>query len=95
MIYKIFSAIIIGVLIAGCQPNRKKNIIIYTNPIIDKYLADPSLIIENGYYYLFATGSAEDGRFIPIHRSKDLTHWEFVCGAVSRGDSTDWNFKHF
>jgi len=67
----------------------------YTNPIIPKYLADPYVRYENGYYYLFATGQAEDGRFIPIHRSKDLAKWEFVRGAVAMGAKTDWNYKNF
>jgi beta-xylosidase len=67
----------------------------YTNPIIDKYLADPCLMYDNGYYYLFATGRAEDGRFIPIHRTKDFVNWEFVRGAVERGGKIDWNYNHF
>ena len=93
--------IVIAVLAVGCQSqNRKKDIEstdaqTYTNPIIPKYLADPYMKYENGYYYLFATGEAEDGRFIPVHRSKDLSKWEFVRGAVSNGSKTDWNYKHF
>ena len=67
----------------------------YTNPIINKYLADPCILFEQGYYYLFATGRAEDGRYIPIYRSKDLAKWEFVKGAVTRGSKTDWNYKNF
>lgn len=92
----ILPVILLSLLFSGCGSKKEeKNTLTYTNPIIDKYLADPCLIIENGYYYLFATGDAEDGRFIPIHRSKDLTNWEFVRGAVSRGDTADWNYKHF
>jgi len=93
--------VVIVVLAVGCQfQNRKKetgstDAQIYTNPIIPKYLADPYMKYENGYYYLFATGEAEDGRFIPVHRSKDLSHWEFLRGAVSNGSKTDWNYKHF
>ncbi len=67
----------------------------YCNPIISKYLADPYMKYEDGYYYMFATGGSEDGRFIPIHRSIDLVNWEFVRGAVEKGAGTDWNFKHF
>jgi len=89
------------VLAAGCQPKNHKKVTAitdaqtYTNPIIPKYLADPFMKYENGYYYLFATGEAEDGHFIPIHRSKDLSKWEFVRGAVSNGSKTDWNYKNF
>ena len=68
----------------------------YTNPIIDKYLADPCVMYDNGFYYLFATGKAEDGRFIPIHRTNDFVRWEFVRGAVQRAkDTAGWNYKHF
>ncbi len=97
----VFLSAVLAVLAFGCQSkNKKKEIttngaITYTNPIISKYLADPNIKYENGYYYLFATGPADDGRFLPIHRSKDLSKWEFVRGAVSNGAKTDWNFKHF
>lgn len=93
MLMKKFRMLTVFIILFGCQ--AKINDLTYTNPIIDKYLADPFIIIEDGYYYLFATGGAEDGRYIPIHRSKDLKNWEFVRGAVSRGDTADWNYKHF
>lgn len=89
------------VLLAACTPvkhtTNAKSVgnLYYTNPIINQYLADPNMMYENGYYYLFATGEARDGRFIPIHRSKDLSSWEFVSGAVENGKKTDWNYKHF
>jgi beta-xylosidase len=81
----------------GNKPSENINVagISYINPIIDKYLADPNMMYEDGYYYLFATGKASDGRFIPIHRSKDLINWEFFRGAVERGSETDWNYIHF
>ena len=85
--------IILLVLMAGC--GGKKDQLTYTNPIIDKYLADPCMMYDNDYYYLFATGRADDGRFIPIHRTTDFINWEFVRGAVERGSETDWNYKHF
>lgn len=83
-------------MVSGCHRVPKSQEAVadsktYTNPIIPKYLADPYMRFENGYYYLFATGGADDGRFIPIHRSKDLVDWEFVRGAVSNGSKTDWN----
>ena len=77
------------------QATGESDTITYTNPIIPKYLADPYMRFEDGYYYLFATGGAEDGNYIPIHRSKDLSHWQFVRGAVKNGAKTDWNYMHF
>ena len=67
----------------------------YTNPILQKYLADPCVLLDGDTYYLTATGRAEDGRYLPLYRSQDLVHWEFVRGAVTNGSRTDWNFKHF
>ena len=99
---KIVSILVVVVVFSAvCQAQNRKdkdgttNSQTYTNPIIPKYLADPYLRYDNGYYYLFATGAAEDGRFIPIHRSKDLVNWEFVSGAVANGSKTDWNHMHF
>lgn len=65
------------------------------NPILDKYLADPFVHYENGTYYLFATGGAEDGNKIPIYSSTNLKNWKFEKGAVTKGDTISWNFKHF
>lgn len=67
----------------------------YSNPIINSYLADPNIVYNNGFYYFFATGEAQDKRFIPIYRSRNLRNWEFVRGAVANGSKTDWNYKHF
>lgn len=78
-------------LLSGCDSRGLK----YKNPIINKYLADPFIFYESGFYYLFATGRADDGRFIPVYRSPDLVKWEFVRGAVDRGKETDWNYKNF
>ncbi|WP_445732124.1 glycoside hydrolase family 43 protein [Mariniflexile sp.] len=69
--------------------------ITYKNPIIDAYLADPCIILVDDTYYLFATGEAPDGDQIPIYSSKNLTDWTFEKGAVQKGDSLSWNFKHF
>ena len=90
-------------LMCTCQNKKKtfnsiestKETLEYINPIINKYLADPCIMFDNGYYYLFATGKAEDNRYIPIHRTKDFVNWEFVRGAVEGGGKTDWNYKHF
>jgi beta-xylosidase len=97
----VFILVVITVLAVGCQSKNSKkkagttDVQTYTNPIIAKYLADPFMKYEKGYYYLFATGEADDGQFIPIHRSKDLSKWEFVRGAVRKGSKTDWNYKNF
>ena len=60
----------------------------YSNPVIDYSLPDPSIIKgEDGYFYLYAT---EDIRNLPIHRSKDLVHWEFVGTAFTDATRPDF-----
>ncbi len=68
----------------------------YSNPIIDKYLADPFILKVGVEYFLFATGKAEDERFLPIYKSADLLKWEFVRGAVEKGgEASSWNRRNF
>ncbi|MEL7163405.1 MAG: family 43 glycosylhydrolase, partial [Bacteroidota bacterium] len=67
----------------------------YRGPIIDAYLADPTVINDDGTYYLYATGYTKDGRGVPIYRSTNLTDWTYLGGAVPRGDSTAWNHENF
>lgn len=58
------------------------------NPVIRGFAPDPSLIRVGEWYYV-ATSSFEWFPTIPVHRSRDLAHWEFaghVRGAVP-GDS--------
>ena len=59
-----------------------------TNPVIRGFAPDPSLVRVGDWYYV-ATSSFEWFPTIPIHRSRDLAHWEYaghVRGAVP-GDS--------
>jgi beta-xylosidase len=81
----------------GCSgpEGKSSKMFTYKNPIIGRYLADPCVIKENGRYYLYATGGAEDGRFIPIYKSNDLINWTFVRGAVMRGPEGAWNRRNF
>lgn len=53
----------------------------YNNPVINYSLPDPTVIKgDDGYYYLYAT---ENIKNVPIHRSKDLMHWEMVGTAFT------------
>lgn len=53
----------------------------YTNAVLAGY-ADPDVIYHDGYYYLYATGSAEGYR---VHRSTDLVTWTDVGVAAAYG----------
>jgi xylan 1,4-beta-xylosidase len=58
------------------------------NPVLRGFAPDPSLVRVGDWYYV-ATSSFEWYPTIPIHRSRDLAHWEYaghVRGAVP-GDS--------
>lgn len=81
--------------VAGCGRKAEYRTLTYTNPLIDRYLADPCVIYEDGYYYLFATGKAQDGKGVQMCRSADLAEWESLGGAVEPGGLEDWNYKHF
>ncbi|MFF6784635.1 family 43 glycosylhydrolase [Streptomyces sp. NPDC012510] len=57
------------------------------NPVIRGFAPDPSLIRVGEWYYV-ATSSFEWFPTIPIHRSRDLAHWEYaghVGGAAPGG----------
>jgi len=58
------------------------------NPVVRGFAPDPSLVRVGGWYYM-ATSSFEWFPTLPIHRSRDLAHWEYaghVRGAAP-GDS--------
>ncbi|QOV34760.1 family 43 glycosylhydrolase [Streptomyces ferrugineus] len=57
------------------------------NPVIRGFAPDPSLVRVGAWYYV-ATSSFEWFPTIPVHRSRDLAHWEYaghVRGAVPGG----------
>lgn len=75
-----FSALT-GASCRAAAPGRVDAPARYRNPVVDYSLPDPSVIrADDGCYYLYAT---EDIRNLPIHRSKDLVHWEQVGTAFT------------
>lgn len=59
-----------------------KETVQYSNPVINYSLPDPTVIKgDDGYFYLYAT---EDIRNVPIHRSTDLVHWDYVGTAFTK-----------
>ena len=62
-------------------------------PVFSAYLADPFVWKHEDAFYAIGTGDAEadgrlraDGRVIPLLRSHDLRHWEFVHYALFHPD---------
>jgi len=57
----------------------------YLNPVLDGDFPDPAVIqAPDGYYYLYATQTLEDDKWINIQvaRSADLVHWEHLGDAL-------------
>src|SRR5579875_257496 len=71
-----------------CQSNTKTNV--YQNPVFAHDFPDPNLVKSpDGYFYAYSTQSnwkrdslSDSTHFIPILRSKDLTHWSYVGDAL-------------
>lgn len=59
----------------------------YTNPVIAETLADPSVILHNGTFFLFATG---DGSSYRAYTSTDLVNWKRGQIAYDPGIGNLW-----
>ena len=60
----------------------------YKNPVFEPILADPTVVkADDGYFYAYGTqddwGDGNGSRLIPIVRSKDLVHWDYVKEAFT------------
>jgi beta-xylosidase len=47
----------------------------YGNPVIDRNLADPHVILHGGTWYLYATGDVDGDSGYRAYTSTDLVHW--------------------
>lgn len=67
--------------------DAERAVTVARNPVIRGFAPDPSLIRVGEWYYV-ATSSFEWFPTIPLHRSRDLAHWEYaghVRGAAPGG----------
>ena len=65
----------------------------YTNPIYDRYFADPFILsYENAFYAYGTAPGSEDGKQFPILTSEDLIHWQQCGWALEsiKGLSSYW-----
>lgn len=51
---------------------------------------DPTILEDNGRFYVLQTGSEQDGLVLPGKESANLTHWEGTPGAFMQGNSPGW-----
>lgn len=64
----------------------------FNNPVFDQYLADPYCWYHDGWYYAIGTGkndvkrSKRGEQVIPMAKSRDLQHWEFVGWVLIPAD---------
>lgn len=69
----------------------------YRNPVFMPVLADPTIVkADDGYFYAYGTEddwANGDVHFVPIVRSQNLVHWEFVSDAFSTKPS--WKNQGF
>ncbi|MDA3832060.1 MAG: family 43 glycosylhydrolase [Spirochaetales bacterium] len=93
-VFSFFFILLLG--IAGCQPQEAETI---TNPIIDGYYADPSIIKHEGVYYIYATKDpwgAEDLALFSTKDFKEFTshtlNWptKEACTSPTSGGSMVW-----
>jgi xylan 1,4-beta-xylosidase len=64
-----------------------RGVTVLRNPVLRGFAPDPSLVRVGDWYYV-ATSSFEWFPTIPVHRSRDLAHWEYaghVEGAAPGG----------
>jgi hypothetical protein len=75
---------------------QKKNI---SNPIIPEYFADPTIIVENNKFYLYATIDPWGGDSLAFWVSNDFKNWEgkplnwptkTQCTSKTSNDSKVW-----
>ena len=62
----------------------------YSNPLIASDCPDPSIIDDrdaSGWFYAYSTQSRIQGKrtTLPVYRSKDMVHWEFVGDGFPDG----------
>lgn len=74
---------ILTVLCEYTTANPQAPITEYTNPVCPLNLPDPTIIADNGVFYLCAT---ENEGKVPLMKSRNLVDWS-PCGSVFTGSS--------
>lgn len=99
-------------LVWGCSSPKKESssekvigtkdtidILGHENPIIDGYFADPSIVVDEGVFYIYATVDPWGGDSLALFKSNDFKDWERVslnwptkaqCTSPTSNDSRVW-----
>ena len=91
---------IIGTILAaalmGC---KEKEAVRTANPIMDGYFADPSIVLSDGVYYLYATKDPWGGEDLAVFSTTDFVHFtphtlnwptKAACTSPESNDSKVW-----
>jgi xylan 1,4-beta-xylosidase len=72
-------AVLLPLLGAGDEPRLTS----YRNPVIPGFHPDPSVVRVGEWFYL-VNSTFEFFPGVPVHRSRDLVHWELIGHALTR-----------
>src|SRR5687768_4315609 len=72
-------AVLLPLLGAGQEPRLTS----YRNPVIPGFHPDPSVVRVGEWFYL-VNSTFEFFPGVPVHRSRDLVHWELIGHALTR-----------
>jgi arabinan endo-1,5-alpha-L-arabinosidase len=76
---------LLALAVASCATPQLDTRATFANPVIDSDFPDPAILrAKDGYYYVYATQTERDGRWINLQvaRSRDLVAWEPLGDAL-------------
>lgn len=82
-------------IISSCKGGKRAPAT-YSNPLIERNCADPSVIDDranSGWFYAYST-QTRIGRqriTLPVYRSKDMVEWEFVGDGFNADEAPAWS----
>jgi arabinan endo-1,5-alpha-L-arabinosidase len=74
-----------AVVVASCATTPRRPPATFANPVIDSDFPDPAILkASDGFYYVYATQTERDGRWINLQvaRSRDLVEWDPLGDAL-------------
>lgn len=91
-----YSFLILLLSIFSCHKGSKPEKVRFQNPVFEPVFADPTVLrTDEGVFYAYATqddwGDGQGSRLVPIIKSVDFIHWEYVGNAFQH--KPDWKTK--
>lgn len=79
----LFAAVFAGAPVVAEPPPAAARVTSYHNPVLPGFHPDPSVVRVGDWFYL-VNSSFEFFPGVPIHRSRDLVHWEPLGSVLTR-----------